>query len=85
MKPEIPMSATTNPNIRYTMDSVRAMEAVKEQIGGVLRDRATERALHHDRDLVTAEDVFESTHDTLRIILEALAQKNPQARKKPGP
>lgn len=72
MTPDETMSTATNPNLRYTMDSVRAIEAIKEQIGNILRYRATEKALHEDRELVTGDDVLGSVAESLRDALKNL-------------
>jgi hypothetical protein len=78
MSSERTMSATTNPNVRYSMESVRAIEMIQEQIGERLRQRATERALSQGRDLVSFDDVVESILETLKLVLEAQAQQKPE-------
>ncbi len=79
MKTDKNMSTATNPDVRYTMDSVRTIEVIKDQIGDILQGLATERAVKEGRRLVTAEDVAKCVRDALRESLEQFTPKKAES------
>jgi histone H3/H4 len=62
--------ASSDDELRYSMDSLRAVDLVKEEIGEALNRLATQRAVSEGRSLVTADDVVESIPGAFRELQE---------------
>jgi histone H3/H4 len=57
---------TTPDDLRYSMDSIRALEELCFHLRAILRERAAEKTLREGRTIVTGEDVFAVVGDVLR-------------------
>jgi hypothetical protein len=72
MNPGKPMATAAEPeaDLRYTLESLKTIEVVKERAGQILRERAKERALSQHRDRITTDDVLNSIADSLRQTID---------------
>ena len=70
MKDENTTATVAEPSLLFTMESVQAIQIVKDRAGEILRELAKERALGDGRSLVKVDDVLASIAEALRETIE---------------
>ena len=64
--------------VRFSMDSVRAIDDFRSEAGRILRELAIKRVTAEGRQLVTAEDVLASIKDAIRSMLHRIDPATPE-------
>lgn len=64
--------------VRFSMDSVRAIDDFRSEAGRILRELTISRVTAEGRQLVTAEDVLAGINDAVRSMLHRIDPATPE-------